>query len=91
MVFFLVILSLSWWGQLVENHGANTDEFKSAINDVLWTLKHVTNGTQQLVPAKRSGNDVVESATKKPRSKQYIYTFFVPIYTNQYLYRARKS
>jgi hypothetical protein len=38
--FFLIVLSLSWWGKLVVNGSADLTEFETAVDDILWVLSH---------------------------------------------------
>ncbi|KIL55516.1 hypothetical protein M378DRAFT_182211 [Amanita muscaria Koide BX008] len=39
--FFLVLLTLSWWGRLVVDGLVDSAEFEMAIDDVLWVLSYI--------------------------------------------------
>ncbi|KAF8345715.1 hypothetical protein F5887DRAFT_1074141 [Amanita rubescens] len=55
--FFLVILSLAWWGKLAADGLADLTEFETAMNDVLWVLSHIVSGISQ---------------TKRPRDEESV-------------------
>lgn len=63
--FFLVLLSLSWWGKLVADGLADSTEFEMAIDDVFFVLSHVVSGMSS-VPAKRPHGDT----STRPHSKR---------------------
>jgi hypothetical protein len=67
--FFLIILSLSWWGKMVEDGLVDSDEFEMAVDDVHWVLSHVIGGLS-CIPAKRPHD--LNGDTMKPDSKRYV-------------------
>lgn len=67
--FFLIILSLSWWGKMVEDGLVDSDEFEMAVDDVHWVLSHVIGGLS-CIPTKRPHDP--NGDTMKPDSKRYV-------------------
>ena len=66
--FFLIILSLSWWGKMAADGLVDSDEFETAVDDVLF-LSHVVGGIS-CIPAKRAHDK--DDTLMKPGSKRYV-------------------
>jgi len=73
--FYLVMLTLSWWGWAIANSSAPVPytEFDIAVADVEWVLSNII---QQLAPAstsmKRPSAD--DKPKEEPRAKRYVHS-----------------
>lgn len=66
---FLVVMALSWWLQGFTSTEP-TDEFWSAVSDVVWVLEAITNVlASPSVEKKRQGEEIVSGG---PSSKRYV-------------------
>lgn len=63
--FFLIILSLSWWGKMAADGLVDAEELETAVDDVLWVLTQVVGGIS-CIPAKR----VHDTHDDEPDSKR---------------------
>ena len=68
--FFLIILSLSWWGKMVADGLVDSDEFDTVVDDVLWVLSNVVGGLLCIPVKWVHGED--DTTSTKPDSKQYV-------------------
>ena len=61
--FFLIILTLSWWAQAVQND-LSQEDFLSAVDDVHWVITQISMGFQTS-EKRRNDDDEPEVSPKK--------------------------